>query len=572
MTAEAQTEKESPNPQPPTGAGEAATGESGSVESGSVEQTPAVEQAPASEPAPENAEEAQQPEAEAAQPVAPAPGPVAEEPAAPPAETTMAPAETAANEPATEAAEAPASDRILIGTQRPGDEAEQAKAEPQFKKTETEAEAAAKKQKSYPPPNAKAQLSPELEKELEDALAGQSLDAIIDGSASAAATEELAPDSKVTGKVINIHREDVFLDLGGPHQGVLPLKQFTEGEAGAAPEIGVSIEAVVGALDEEQGFYRLSLTTAAVDVGNWDEVEAGQTVEVTITGTNKGGLECQVSGIRGFIPMGQVSVFRVENAEEFVGQKLACVVTEANQSRKNLVLSRRAVMERERAAKKEELLQKLSKGDVLEGTVRNLLDFGAFVDLGGVDGLIHVSQLSWDRVGHPKEVLTVGQKVKVRIEKIDKDSGKIGLAYRDLAANPWQDADAKYAVGSTVKGSVSKLMQFGAFVKLEPGVEGLIHISELGHGRVQRTGDVVSEGQEVEAKVLSVDTGAQRIGLSLKALMPAPKQPERKPREEKVAVPSEEEQQKRSRERQKDKNLKGGLGGPSGGEQFGLKW
>ncbi|MEM9352614.1 MAG: S1 RNA-binding domain-containing protein [Planctomycetota bacterium] len=555
MTAEAQTEKESPvPPQPPAAPGEAAPGESGAVESGSVEQQPT------------SVNEAKEPQAETAPSAAPVPAPAAEETANAPADTTPdageAPTETST----------PASDRILIGTQRPDDEAEGAKAEPQFKKPETEAEALAKKQKSYPPPNAKAQLSPELEKELEDALAGQSLDAIIDGSALPAATEELAPDAKVTGTVINIHREDVFLDLGGPHQGVLPLKQFTEGEAGAAPEIGASIEAVVGSLDEEQGFYRLSLTTAAVEVGNWDDVEAGQTVEVTITGTNKGGLECQVSGLRGFIPMGQVSVFRVENPEEYVGQKIACVVTEANQSRKNLVLSRRAVMERERAAKKEELLQKLSKGDVLEGTVRNLLDFGAFVDLGGVDGLIHVSQLSWDRVGHPKEVLEVGQKVKVRIEKIDKDSGKIGLAYRDLAANPWQDADSKYAVGSTIKGTVSKLMQFGAFVKLEPGVEGLIHISELGHGRVQRTGDVVSEGQEVEAKVLTVDTSAQRIGLSLKALMPAPKQPERKPREEKVAVPSEEEQQKRSRERQKDKNLKGGLGGPSGGDQFGLKW
>ena len=179
-----------------------------------------------------------------------------------------------------------------------------------------------------------------------------------------------------------------------------------------------------------------------------------------------------------------------------------------------------------------------------------------------------MSQLSWERVAHPKDVLSVGQTIKVRVEKVNQESGKISLAYRDLGASPWEEASSKYPVGGTVKGTVSKLMQFGAFVKLEPGVEGLIHISELGHGRVQRTGDVVSEGQEVEVKVLSFDREAQRIGLSLKALMPAPEKSQTKPREEKR--PSEHEQ---SRKRKKsDKKLKGGIGGPSGGEQFGLNW
>jgi small subunit ribosomal protein S1 len=163
----------------------------------------------------------------------------------------------------------------------------------------------------------------------------------------------------------------------------------------------------------------------------------------------------------------------------------------------------------------------------------------------------------------------VGQTIKVRVEKVNRESGKISLAYRDLGASPWENVESKYPLGTQVKGTVSKLMQFGAFVKLEPGVEGLIHISELGHGRVQRTGDVVSEGQEVEVKVLSVDSEAQRIGLSLKALMPAPEKPESKSRDKDSPAPSE---QTRQRRKESDKHLKGGISSPTGGKKFGLNW
>jgi small subunit ribosomal protein S1 len=267
-------------------------------------------------------------------------------------------------------------------------------------------------------------------------------------------------------------------------------------------------------------------------------------------------------------------MFRVENAEEYVGQRLACVITEANRGRKNLVLSHRALMERERKENKEKLLAELAPGQIREGTVRSLQDFGAFVDLGGLDGLIHVSQMSWDRIGHPSEVLQVGQKVKVKIEKINPETGKIGLSYQDRGDNPWEAAAAKFAVGSRVKGAVSKLMQFGAFVKLMPGVEGLIHISELGHGRVFRTSDVLSEGQEIEAKVLSVDTDAQRISLSLKALLPPPEKPEprKAPEPESEREPTPEELKRQERRRKANEELKGGISAPSGGEKFGLKW
>lgn len=455
------------------------------------------------------------------------------------------------------------SDRIQIGSQR-----EDASAPPIVAKSMNPSNApkADPGKSSYPPPNIRSALPPELEKELADALGGESLDSIIEGTTAAPTGAELAPETRVTGTVVNIHRDDIFVDLGGGrNQGIIPLKQF---EKTAPPEVGSQLEVVVARLNPEQGLYELSLTNAAVDIGNWDEVHEGQLVDVNITGANKGGLECQISGIRGFIPMGQISIYRVENPEEFVGQRLTCVITEANRSRKNLVLSHRALMERERKEQKQKLMEQLAPGDLREGTVRSLQDFGAFVDLGGVDGMIHVSQLSWDRVTHPKEVLTVGQAVKVKIEKINKETGKISLGYRELAANPWDAAAQKFPVGARVKGTVSKLMQFGAFVRLDAGVEGLIHISEMGHGRVQRCSDVVSEGQEVEVKVVSFDRDAQRIGLSLKALMPAPERPKQEPREpEHPPVESI-----RRRERETDKNLKGGISGPSGGEKFGLKW
>jgi small subunit ribosomal protein S1 len=426
------------------------------------------------------------------------------------------------------------------------------------------------KRKSYPPPNIRSQLSPELQQEMDAALAGGSLEELIEKSATNAATTELAPESRVTGRVVSLREGDVFVDIGGPNQGVVSVQQFGE----TPPEIGAQLELIVRGHNADQSFYDLSLPAAAVDVGNWDEVKEGQIIEVTISAVNKGGLECTVAGIRGFMPMGQISAYRVENPEEFVGQRLACVITEANRRRKNLVLSHRAFMERERKELKEKLMAELAPGQIREGIVRSLQDFGAFVDLGGADGLIHVSQMSWDRIGHPSEVLQVGQKVKVRIEKVNAETGKISLVYRDMGDNPWNEAVAKFPIGTKVKGTVSKLMQFGAFVKLTPGVEGLIHISELGHGRVFRTSDVLSEGQDVEVKVLSVDVDAQRISLSLKALLAPPEkpQPQRRPDPPPPPEPTPEELKRAERKREAAAQLKGGISGPSGGEKFGLKW
>ncbi len=240
-----------------------------------------------------------------------------------------------------------------------------------------------KEPKHYPPPNIRDQLSPELEQEFQAALGDMSFDALMNADAAAATAPELADESRITGRVSRISREDVFIDLGGRNQGVVPLRQFED----KPPAEGAELELLVVRFDAEEGLYELSRPTAAVDVGNWDEVREGQIVEVNVTGSNKGGLECQIASIRGFIPMGQVSIYRVENPEEFVGQRLACVVTEANRERRNLVLSHRAVMERERNELREKMMAELAPGQIREGIVRSMKDFGAFVDLGGLDGL-----------------------------------------------------------------------------------------------------------------------------------------------------------------------------------------
>lgn len=442
---------------------------------------------------------------------------------------------------------------LKIGSQRPG--SPRVQAQPQ----EPLVEGGPAAPKKFPVPDIRQQLPPELELEVAAALGGMSLDEVLEPAAASEA-QELESDARVQARVVSVHRDDVFVELGGRNQGVLSLRQFAE-----RPAPGSVLEVVVGRFDPDEGLYHVALPGAPIDVADWSELAEGVLVEVRVTGHNKGGLECEVNHIRGFIPAGQIATWRVEDFSEFVGEKLASIVIEANREKRRLVLSRRAVLERDAAQAKEKLLAELAEGQVRQGVVRSLQDYGAFVDLGGVDGLVHISQLSWQRVKHPSQVLEVGQPIQVQIRKIDPATGKISLAYRDLTENPWTSAARKYPVTSTVTGTVSKVMAFGAFVQLEPGVEGLVHISELAHGRVWRASDVVSEGQLVQAKVLSVDPDQQRISLSIRALMGRPEpaakdqppddQPEAPPPTAKPKTP-----------------LKGGVRRASGGEQFGLKW
>jgi small subunit ribosomal protein S1 len=297
----------------------------------------------------------------------------------------------ATTEPTDSASGQPAGARgIKIGSQRP------AEAVPQLKTPAARPVKAPQPRPvmKSPVPNIRQQLSPELELEVAAAFGDLSLEDALQTSTGVG--NEIEPDSRRTGRIAAIHEGEVFVDLGGRNQGVLSLLQFAE-----PPAIGQNLEFIVRGVDAEDGLYRVSLPGGTIEVGDWSEIRAGELVEARITGHNKGGLECEVNRLRGFIPASQISTYRVEDLAQFVGEKMVCLITDANPEKRNLVLSRRAVLEREKADAREKLLTELAEGQVREGTVRSLQDFGAFVDLGGVDGLLHVSQLGWHRVKHP---------------------------------------------------------------------------------------------------------------------------------------------------------------------------
>lgn len=407
-------------------------------------------------------------------------------------------------------------------------------------------------------------ISAELQAEIDEALGDlDSLDALLKGETrpTPETAKSIELDQKVLAKVIKVDRESVFFSLGGPNQGIAPVRVFSE-----PPVVGAQLEVVPSKYLAEDELYEVIVPGSAVEVQDWSDLSEGVVVDARVTGQNKGGLECEVNHIRGFMPVSQVSMYRIEDMTPYVGQTLRAVVTEANPDRRNLVLSHRAVLERERQEAKEKLMSELAVGQIREGVIRRLQPFGVFVDIGGVDGMIPIGLLSWDRIRHPSEVVEEGQRVKVRVEKIDPATGKIGLSYRDLLYDPWGDAANNFTVGAIVDGTVSKIMEFGAFVKLAPGVEGLVHISELAHHRVHRVGAVVQEGQAVRVKILSVDPDAQRLSLSLKATQAAPGS-------ENEGEASEAESAEPARKLPvSNKPLQGGLTRRSDGDKFGLKW
>ena len=408
-------------------------------------------------------------------------------------------------------------------------------------------------------PNLRQELDDDLQAEL-DAMLGDEGDQLV---ASAVETiprkgEPIADGSRVHGVVLKIHDGNVYVALGGPDEGVVAFEQFE-----TEPTAGQQIEVVVRGATAD-GLYQCGLPGGSIEVSDWDDLQEGAIVDASVTGTNSGGLEAKVGGVEGFIPISQISEYRVEDTTDFVGQKFLCVVTEANPRRRKLVLSRRAILEREREEKKKEQLAKIEVGDEIEGTVRSIKDFGAFVDLGALDGLIHISKLSWERVKHPSDVLEEGQKVKVRLDKVDKETGKISLSYRDLLENPWDTAEAEFAPGSIHSGSVTKVAPFGCFVRLTAGVEGMVHISELASHRVSKVDAFVSEGDTVSVKVLTFDRDAQKISLSIKQAN-KPGAPE--VRQEADVPPPEV-----SVKPQHDGPLRGGNNRDTGGDKFGLRW
>jgi small subunit ribosomal protein S1 len=351
------------------------------------------------------------------------------------------------------------------------------------------------------------------------------------------------------GRVVAWHDDDVFVDVGGRSQGVVPRAHFPDYPNGRPP-INTEVEVVIHGYDRENGLL-LCGRVGHVETVDWSTVAVGKVVEARVTGIIKGGLEVVVNGIRGFLPASQLDLHRVEDLQPFLNQRFSVLVTDANPAERNLVVSRRAVLEKERKEAQERLWAELAEGQVRTGVVRNVRDFGAFVDLGGVDGLIHVSDLSWSRIEKPEQVVQPGQTVQVKILKIDPQTRKISLGLKQLQEDPWSTAPSRFPEGTVLTGKVTRLTDFGAFVEIEPGIEGLVHVSQLSHQRVRKPADVVQIGQQVQVRVLKVDPVQKRLSLSM--------------REASAPLPQEEEPQPQGKPRKGTpphlrKPLKGGLG------------
>ncbi|MFC1782554.1 S1 RNA-binding domain-containing protein [Planctomycetota bacterium] len=327
------------------------------------------------------------------------------------------------------------------------------------------------------------------------------------------ATEK--PSQIKRGKVIGISGDDIFVDMGGKSQGLLPRQELEENEK---VEVGSEVDVVIISYDSKDGLLILSKKTAEQQL-LLHNLKEGSLVEARVVGDNKGGLEMDIKGIEAFMPISQVDLARVEDLKPFVGQKFVCEVVEVEKGDKNIVLSRKNVLIKERQERQDQLWEELEKGQTHHGVVQSIADYGAFVDLGGVDGLLHVSELSWTRVKSPKEILQVGQEIDVVIIEIDKNKRRMSLSLRQAGGDPWTSVEVNYPVGSRHKVQIRNLQDFGAFAELEPGVEGLIPISEMTWaGRIRHPRDVVEAGALVEAEILTVDTEKRRIALSMKRI------------------------------------------------------
>ena len=325
----------------------------------------------------------------------------------------------------------------------------------------------------------------------------------------------------VHGTVVRVDKDEVLVDIGYKSEGVIPVAELSiRRNVNPADEVSVGdeIDALVMTKEDAEGRLLLSKKRARFELA-WKAIEAaaesGEPVVGKVIEVVKGGLILDL-GVRGFLPASLVDIRRVQDLDEFLAKELRCKVIELNRSRNNVVLSRRAVLEDERKEMRQAILDRLNPGDVVEGTISNIVDFGAFVDLDGMDGLIHISELSWSHVNHPSEVLEIGQTVKVKVLDIDRERQRISLGLKQTQSDPWQQVVDSYGEGDVVEGRVTKVVTFGAFVEILPGVEGLVHISELASHHVENPREVVSQGDPVNVLILEIDGDRRRLSLSLK--------------------------------------------------------
>lgn len=340
----------------------------------------------------------------------------------------------------------------------------------------------------------------------------------------------------VKGTVVKIEDNQAYVSLGYKYDGVIPLRELSSvnlDSASDAVQIGQEVEAKIVSINDAK--ESLVLSKRQIDSPRaWDELQAkfdaGEAFEVTVTDVVKGGLVADV-GVRGFIPASMVERHFVEDFSGYKGRTLRVKVKEIDRENNKVILSAKDVLDSEYEANKQQIMANLQPGQTLEGTVQRLTPFGAFVDIGGIDGLVHVSEMAWSHVAHPSDVVSEGQSVKVKVLKVDPSLGKISLSIKAAQPGPWESASGQFKTGEIVTGVVKRLVSFGAFVEIAPGVEGLVHISQIAHRHIATPFEVLKEGQEVKAKVLDFNPAEKRVSLSIKETEEAPARPEREERE-----------------------------------------
>jgi small subunit ribosomal protein S1 len=325
----------------------------------------------------------------------------------------------------------------------------------------------------------------------------------------------------VSGHVVRIDADEVLVDIGYKSEGVIPASELSIRKSidpGEEVHLGEQVDALVLTKEDQDGRLILSKKRARFEKA-WRRIEAaaesGEPVEGQVIEVVKGGLIIDL-GVRGFLPASLVDIRRVPNLDEYMGNTIECKVIELNRSRNNVVLSRRAVLEEQRKEDRERILDRLHPGDVVQGKISNIVDFGAFVDLDGIDGLIHISELSWSHVNHPSEILSIGDEVTVKVLDIDRDRQRISLGLKQTQEDPWQRVVDTYNIGDELEGTVTKVVTFGAFVEILDGVEGLVHISELAQHHVENPRELVQQGDVVRVKILEIDSERRRLSLSIK--------------------------------------------------------
>ncbi len=361
------------------------------------------------------------------------------------------------------------------------------------------------------------ELGDELDQELELAMAGA-----VDGEYSVG-TSTLAVNSVLVGKILRVDDEFVLVDVGYRSEGHIPRNEWDETEP--PPQIGDTVKVLLeefedGSLEEQRGLITLSKRKAR-RIEDWlrvmESVHENDVVTGFVTRKIKGGLLVDISGVNVFLPASQVDIRRPADIGDYCGRCIQCLVLKIDEARRNIVVSRRALIEQERAERKKQLMETLEVGQIRRGVVKNIADFGAFVDLGGIDGLLHITDMSWARIGHPSEMVQIDQEIEVQVLHIDRDREKIALGMKQRTASPWAKVADKYPVGTVCQGSVVNVMSYGAFVKLEDGVEGLVHISEMSWTkRVSHPSELVKPGDEVEVVVLAINKEKQEISLGMK--------------------------------------------------------